>query len=194
MASYKTPPANRANSTSGLTQKLNALADALLQLPWLSKTFAQAITDQSNEGNLYPISFENTTGTTPLNSYTDLSPSKMLSDDAYSFFRLRDPITFLDQSFGRNATEIESPVSLIVWADLSRVNNTAGYLLTNDLIEDVINIFSLQGGVELEQVFLEPPSVWDGYKFSDNDYQLVNKSPYVSFRIDLSIRVSVKCR
>jgi hypothetical protein len=197
MALYNKPLVNRAASTSGITTKLNAMADKLLALPWLSRTFAQAVSDQNNEGNNYPIAFSNTVGETPLSSYIDLSPSKMLVGDngggAYSFFRLRDPITFNDPFFGRNANEVEVPVSLVVWADLNRIDSDAGYIVTNELIEDVINTFSLIGGVTLSQIFLDPPSVWDGYTFTSNDYQLVNKHPYASFRIDFTVRTNTKC-
>jgi hypothetical protein len=180
MALYNKPLVNRAASTSGITTKLNAMADKLLALPWLSRTFAQAVSDQNNEGNNYPIAFSNTVGETPLSSYIDLSPSKML-------------ITFNDPFFGRNANEVEVPVSLVVWADLNRIDSDAGYIVTNELIEDVINTFSLIGGVTLSQIFLDPPSVWDGYTFTSNDYQLVNKHPYASFRIDFTVRTNTKC-
>lgn len=158
----------------------NAIAARLkLQIDWLelslglSQTFEEA-TDAGNKRipRIYSANDE----------YIDCSPDEQFQ--AMSFFARNGTVQISNDA---DEPEMRFPLSLFVWADLSRIDNTNTYDYTDQLLGDVLNVLKhyYDSEITVFQYECDPIRVYDRYSLSDARTRLMTY-PYTAFRIDFT--------
>ena len=102
----------------------------------------------------------------------------------YFFFVQRDASPFSQFNFAEKNRE--STISLIVYANLKRIDADKDYDFTNELIEDVLNVLPKGGRVGTVVEYRDPLNVWEGYTLEEERYQTFTY-PFTGFRIDFVI-------
>lgn len=156
----------------------NAIAARLtLEIDWLelSLGLAQTFEETTDAGTkriprIYSANAE----------YIDCSPDEQFQSIA--FFALNSAVRIDNAA---DEPEMRFPLSLYVWADMSRVDTGNSYDYTDQLLGDVLNVLKSYYDSEIEvfQYERDPLRVYDRYTLTDLKTRLITY-PYTAFRID----------
>lgn len=140
--------------------KISVLNTALTALGWIESVYGLVTTGVNTEGT-YP----------ELDGVTRIMPE----GKSLSFFKVESAYNGINEEF-----EYETTLSLIVWADLTKVTPSKQYNYTSDLIKDCVNVLRENSCYDL-RINLRSP--FDGYSELDKEpYQNI-ALPYTGFKI-----------
>jgi hypothetical protein len=132
--SYKTPNIPSLTGLKGIDKKIHDIASHMIDIPWLSYSFALANRDVSFvDGKEYVIP----------TCYQDLNvkdPLSMMPSDLYQAFSFwtKEP----EAKFDENSTRMLYQISCIVFCDLRNIAPTNNFKLTKSKIrEDLLRFF-----------------------------------------------------
>ena len=174
----------------GITSVMQRLQNALLYsvgppvtgLPWIERVYGLAKRKTDKDGKTFPI-VENGQG-----GYT-----QMQFDDRFvgtCFFYQKDPETASDNFTGSRES---STLSLIVFADLRKIDSSRKYHFEEQLIAEVKSIIINAGAsLSITNTYKEIDNVLNEFSGSARDIQNM-LYPRTAFRIDMNVSYPVYC-
>jgi hypothetical protein len=156
----------------------NAIAARLsLQIDWLelSLGLSQSFEETTDAGTKRIPRIYSTNS-----QYIDCSPDEQFQ--SMSFFARNGAVQINN---GEDEPEMRFPLSLFVWADLSKIETGNTYDYTDQLLGDVLNVLKSYYDSEITvfQYECDPLRVYDRYTLTDLRTRLMTY-PYTAFRID----------
>jgi len=95
--------------------------------------------------------------------YEDVRPNDTIQ--ALSFWEINEPYTF-----DRTAEDVQINLSLIIWYNLQRVDNTKAYDYSPELRAEILQLLYDSGGVDNDiEIEIRPKQIFDKYTFQDSD-------------------------
>lgn len=188
MINYKDPPIENIPGPVAIDAVIKNIQSKLAaSVPWLQKVFGRAHlqsepphqkaggkSGQQGRDTIVPVVYYK------MEPY-DARPNDNLS--AYSFFFVRDPLRFLEYDALSTDSRVSQPVSLIVWANLQKVNAAKAYDYTEELRGDILAVLAKFPGFVLEESYRQQDRVFAPFTISDT-FRPFTKLPYTAFRID----------
>jgi hypothetical protein len=93
-----------------------------------------------------------------------------------------DPIKFM-----------ASPMALIVWGNLKRIDPSVDYIFTERLINQTVAVLNRIAGVELVRMFDENArEIFRGMSLNETHHGLL-MHPYFAFRIEMNLKYQMIC-
>lgn len=169
---------------------IQGIQDKLSVLTWLEKIFGRAreIAKKSADGkstDRVPMVYQSN------GEYYPPLPNDALK--AYSFFVASQPRTFENSKPYDSVKFISTGLSLIVWGNLKRIDQTVDYIFTEQLINEVVAILNQNSRIELLRTYDENTrEIFRGFTL-DETHQGLMLHPYFAFRIDMNLRFTMKC-
>jgi hypothetical protein len=112
---------------------------------------------------------------------------------SYSFFMAGQPRSFEESKPFDPIKFMASPMALIVWGNLKRIDPAVDYIFTERLVNQTTAILNTMPGVELVRVFDENSrDIFRGLTLNETHQGLL-MHPYFAFRIEFIIRYKMKC-
>lgn len=187
----KNPTAKQHPDPIDLEAAIERVRCMVEELPWLEKSFGRARehAEKNPDGQGGEI-------TVPKvyqgkKEYYPVLPNDSLR--SYSFFRVagnRVPDDYTPDNISYNET---TPVDLIVWGNLQKIDKHKDYIFTEELIRDVRSVLRDNGEVFITQIADErPEDIFVGYTLDPTQQGLL-KYPYFAFRIGMNLRYSSGC-
>jgi len=183
----------------GIDEKIQILQVALADnLSWLQYSFGKSEVHEKivdGEKEKYPVVFVDN-ATDPI----DVRPNDNYT--AYAFWDIIDPGRILYPNEGleyglRKYAIWEYDVSLIVWANLKRIDDSAYNETKSEMRQDILNVFEtdlIGKNVQFAvgEIFeRDITQIFEGYNL--NNEENINKWPFVAFRFNGVIRFKRKC-
>lgn len=129
-----------------------------------------------------------------VNDYIEVSPDSKIGN--FSFFEIEDPHVI---DAGVWAREIQSPFSLIVWFDLTRVYEEPNNRNTEYLKAQILRVLSgrtgwhlTQGNIAVERIYERAENIYRGYTLSEIDNQYL-MHPFGGFRFEGTLMYNELC-
>jgi hypothetical protein len=163
------------------------LADGL---PWLEKVFGRAreIPRKSADGKTierHPMVYQSG------GEYYPPLPNDALK--SYSFFMAGQPRMFDESKPFDPIKFINSPIALIVWGNLKRIDPSVDYIFTERLINQTVSILNRNAKIELVRLFDENSrEVFRGLTLNETHQGLL-MYPYFAFRIEMNLKFQMTC-
>ena len=194
--SYSTPKVPTLASPKriqAVIQAIQLLLDS--ELSWLEYSFGVAIHSEKSMGGKsikYPSVYQGTS------EYLNVLPNDNLK--SYCFWVLDDPETFEEVRPNANGYYCPTVIaSLIVYYDMRRINSTKDYDLTDELIDDVVNVLIRKtykvnkiGLITVNKVYKKIENVFEGFTI-DNVTEQLRGYPFAGFRIECEIKYREQC-
>ncbi len=185
-------------SLEGIEAKIQILQTVIgNQLSWLEHSFGKAERHEqiiNDEKVVSPVVFVDNTSD-PI----DVRPNDNYK--AYSFWDITDPgrIDYLNQDefAAKKWAFWEYDASLIVWANLKRLDSSPYNETKSQMRQDILDVLGLQligqnVQFQVSEVFdRDINQIFAGYTLV-NDYNII-KGPYVAFRVSGVIKFHIKC-
>ena len=128
------------------------------------------------------------------NDYIEVSPDSKIGN--FSFFEVEEPQVI---NAGPWAREIKTPVSLIVWFNLTQVYNTLTNRNTEVIKARILHILNgragrhlTQGRYTINRIWERAENIYRGYTLSEIDNQYL-MHPYAGFRFDGILELMELC-
>ena len=113
--------------------------------------------------------------------------------ESYSFFIAGQPRTIDNHKPFEPTHYSTSPLALIVWGNLKRIDPAVDYIFTERLIANVIDILNKNSKVTLIRVFDERSrDIFNGITLNETHQGLL-MHPYFAFRIEMTLRFKLFC-
>ena len=145
----------------------------LTGLGWIDTVYPLAMMGEDEEGT-FPEVYSNDGSRENIRAFP--------SGNSISFF------TIEDQDQEDESDYFDCPLSLIVWADLTKVDGTKEYNYTNELVIEVYDVLTSHGAYNIS---IDYQGVFDGFtqleKLENQNVML----PYTAFKISFSADVLI---
>lgn len=154
-------------------KKVQEINDDLHSLGWIENIYAITQVGIDEEGT-FPEIYKNDGSKKSIRVYPD--------GNSISFFVLNDPMTQLEEG-----DVFQVSLTLIVWADLSKVYQNKTHNYTTELIDDVLGVLEDHSSYDL---VIEQQNVFDEYtqleKIENQNVMLPNTAFKITFNVDIT--------
>ena len=172
-----------------LDRVIGQIQDGLVaKIPWLDVAFgrSQRLTKMMNGKRIVtPNVFCGGWNGHGENDYIEVSPDSQIGN--FSFFEIEDPQKI---DAGPWARSFNTPFSLIVWFDLTRVYGEASNRNTEYLKAQILHLLNGRygwhldkGRITVNRIYERAENIYRGYSLSEIDNQFL-MHPYGGFRFD----------
>lgn len=179
--SYKNPIAHVIDNPVLLDKEIKNIQTALASLPWLEKSFGRALKAFRMVGDRkvsYPAIFQEWK-----KDYYDAFPNDNIK--SYSFV-YADPSEVTE--YNHKQQIIERDISIILFFDMEKIDNTLQYRFIEKLKEDVLIALSnlRRGSLEVNNITDEVEEVFNDFSISEIKAEFL-KTRYGALKFDCTI-------
>lgn len=168
------------------------LQDLLIEkVGWLDYAFGRAqklVTKRDRKEYFYPGIYIGK------NEYINVLPGDMFGNR--TFFMLDDPqqIEFTPRRYNT----IKSPVSLVLWYDLSSIYKGSTERNTEEIKQQILRVITeaiMPDGtrIELTKIYEQAENIFKGYSLKEIDTQYL-MNPYAGLRIEMLVTYREQCK
>lgn len=189
----KVPTLAAPKRIHSVIQDLQLLLDS--ELSWLEYSFGAALPMEKSVNNKtwkYPAVYQGS------KEYLNVLPNDTLQ--SYCFWLVNDPEVY--EGVFPNSRGFYNPtatVSLIVYFDQRRINNTKDYDQTEELLDEVLGVLIRKtykvkkiGLITVNRVYRRVENIFEGFTIDNVNEQLLG-IPWGGFRIECEIKYKEQC-
>jgi len=199
MNGYVKPKVVLLPNAVGLDLQIQTVQQILADgLPWLQTAFGRAFLQQEKRLSKKDVTLIDALAGDETVIYPECrginqEPVNVMPNDnlkSYCFFVVRDPTDFVNFATLDTQTIVSTPLSLIFWVNLQKVNATKNYRFAEELKIDVLNILRGIPDVVLTQIYEQMDRVFEQFTITET-YLQYTKPTFAAMRFDFNLQYPI---
>lgn len=188
MTSYNNPAIVPIPYAVGSDAVIETLRIKMGGLAWIEKVFGRAIVQHTAGDNGTDVTYPEVWG-------VNGEPGNVMMNDnlrAYCFFVGRDPETAAPYDPLQGQIYMRRPISMILWANLTKIDSTKKYRYSDFLKLQLFAILGEVAAFTFQNVYESHSRVFEGFTLTDT-FKPYLKPPYWAIRVDGIISYPTLC-